>query len=97
TELSTILASSPVVNGAIQIVKGSLAEVRTHPAVMEPEQFRGPQPGWPHRPAENTPHPTYQRSRAEPQVNPPPIASSRMRLPRLMRRSATASVSARGI
>src|SRR3954447_12971049 len=39
----------------------------------------------------------YQRSSAEPQVNPPPIASSKTRLPFLMRPSATATASASGI
>src|SRR5437016_12456396 len=39
----------------------------------------------------------YQRTRAEPQVNPPPIASKRIKLPDLMRPSATAAQSASGI
>src|SRR4029077_18541788 len=36
----------------------------------------------------------HDRKSAEPQVNPPPMASKRKRLPRLIRRSATASASA---
>src|SRR5436853_536281 len=39
----------------------------------------------------------YQRSSVAPQVKPPPIASSRMRSPFLMRPSATATDSASGI
>ena len=38
----------------------------------------------------------YQRSRAAPQVRPPPIASSSTRSPRLMRPSLTATSSASG-
>jgi len=48
-------------------------------------------------PTQNLPEKAHQRNNAEPQVKPPPIASSRMRLPRFMRRSATASASASGI
>ena len=39
----------------------------------------------------------HQRRIAEPQVKPPPIASSSTRSPRLMRPSALASASASGI
>src|SRR4029077_5681942 len=39
----------------------------------------------------------HHRKSADPQGNPPPMASKRMRLPRLIRRSATASASASGI
>src|SRR5215475_2682262 len=39
----------------------------------------------------------YQRTKAAPQVKPPPMASSSRRSPRLMRRSASASASASGI
>ena len=39
----------------------------------------------------------HHRIRVAPQVKPPPMASSITRSPRLMRRSATASVSASGI
>src|ERR1700733_9294532 len=39
----------------------------------------------------------YHRSSAAPQVKPPPIASSKSKSPRLIRRSATASASASGI